>query len=243
MSENKERLDILIHKRALVESRKIASDLIKAGKVFVNGEVVIKPSKEFHEDSEVEISELPKYVSRAGLKLEKALDTFNIDVKSKIALDVGSSTGGFTDCLLQKGIRKVYAVDVGTNQLHEKIKSDERVISFEQTDIRKIENLPEKVDLVVIDVSFISLELILPSVKKFLKDNGKIIVLVKPQFEVGKEKIGKGGIVKEENDRLEVLEKIKRISGGLGFEIKGQIESPIKGGDGNIEYLLYLTKL
>ncbi len=240
MSESKERLDIFIYKKGFVGSRKISSDLIKAGKVFVNGVVVTKPSKEIDINSEIEISELPKYVSRAGLKLEKALDTFDIDVENKVALDIGSSTGGFTDCLLQRNIQKVYAVDVGTDQLHDKIKNDERVVSMEKTDIRNIDSLPEKIDLVVIDVSFISLELILPSVRKFLKNNGEVVVLVKPQFEVGKEKIGKGGIVKNEKDKIEVLEKIKKVCDGLNFKIEGQIESPIKGGDGNVEYLLYL---
>ena len=240
MAEDKERLDIFIHKKGLVGSRKTASDLIKDEKVLVNGVVVTKPSKEIDINSKIEILELPKYVSRAGLKLEKALDIFNINVKNKIALDIGSSTGGFTDCLLQRGIQKVYAVDVGTDQLHEKIRNDSRVISMEQTDIRKLENLRDKVDFVVVDVSFISLELVLPNIKRFLKNGGEVMVLVKPQFEVGKEKIGKGGIVKEEKDRISVLEKIKKVCEDLNFKIEGQTESPIKGGDGNVEYLLYL---
>lgn len=241
MEEDKERLDIFIHKKGLVGSRKTASDLIKDEKVLVNSVVVTKPSKEIDINSKIEILELPKYVSRAGLKLEKALDTFNINVKNKIALDIGSSTGGFTDCLLQRSIQKVYAVDVGTDQLHEKIRNDSRVISMEQTDIRKLESLGDKVDFVVVDVSFISLELILPNIKRFLKDDGEVVVLVKPQFEVGKEKIGKGGIVKDEEDRLEVLEKIKSFCSNLGFKINGEIESPIKGGGGNLEFLLYLS--
>ncbi len=242
MTEDKERLDVFIYKKGFVGSRKIASDLIKAGKVFVNGVVIVKPSKEIDINSKIEILELPKYVSRAGLKLEKALDTFDIDVKNKVVLDIGSSTGGFTDCLLQRNIQKVYAVDVGTDQLHEKIKNDEKVVSMEKTDVRNIESFPEKIDLVVVDVSFISLELVLPSIKKFLKNNGEVVVLVKPQFEVGKEKIGRGGIVKDEKDRIDVLEKMKKFCEGLGFKIEGQIESPIKGGDGNVEYLLYLIK-
>ncbi|MFA5934287.1 MAG: TlyA family RNA methyltransferase [Candidatus Paceibacterota bacterium] len=237
----KERLDVLLFKKGLVDSRKIASDLIKEGKVFVLGEKVTKASKEFFDDVKIEITELPKFVGRAGLKLERALDTFNIDVTDMVALDVGSSTGGFTDCLLQRGVNKVYAVDVGTGQLREELKNDSRVVSIEQTDIRSIESLPEKVDIVVIDVSFISLELVMPSVLKFLKEGGKIITLVKPQFEVGKDNLGKGGIVKDDVARLAVLDKIKNLSFKLGLKVLGEIESPIKGGDGNTEYLLYLA--
>jgi 23S rRNA (cytidine1920-2'-O)/16S rRNA (cytidine1409-2'-O)-methyltransferase len=241
IDDKKERLDILLFKKGLVDSRKIASDLIKEGKVFVSGEKVTKASKEFFDDVKIDITELPKFVGRAGLKLEKALDTFDINLKDKVALDVGSSTGGFTDCLLQRGIKKVYAVDVGTDQLREELKNNTRVVSMEQTDIRNIESLPDKVDLVVIDVSFISLKFILPSVLKFLKENGEIVALVKPQFEVGKDNICKGGIVKEEKDRIDVLEKIKKLSLDLGLKVLGEIESPIKGGDGNVEYLLYLS--
>ena len=241
LESKKERLDILLFKKGLVDSRKIASDLIKEGKVFVSGEKVTKASKEFFNDVNIEITELPKFVGRAGLKLEKALDTFNISVLDKVALDVGSSTGGFTDCLLQRGVKKVYAVDVGTDQLRQELKNDTRVVSMEQTDIRNVESLGDKADLVVIDVSFISLKLILPSILKFLKDNGEIIALVKPQFEVGKDNIGKGGIVKDEKDRMDVLEKIKKLSLDLGLKVLGEIDSPIKGGDGNIEYLLYLS--
>ena len=242
MSEiKKERLDVLLFKKGLVDSRKIASDLIKEGKVFVCGEKVTKASKEFFDDVKIEITELPKFVGRAGLKLEKAIDTFNIDVSDKVALDVGSSTGGFTDCLLQRGIKKVYAVDVGTDQLRKELKNDSRVVSMEQTDIRSIESLGDKIDLIVIDVSFISLRLVLPSVLKFLKEDGEIIALVKPQFEVGKDNLGKGGIVKDDMARAEVLEKIKEFTKSLGLKVLGEIESPIKGGDGNIEYLLYLV--
>lgn len=240
VESQKERLDVLLFKKGLVDSRKIASDLIKEGKVFVSGEKITKASKEFFDDVKIEITELPKFVGRAGLKLEKAIEVFNINIMGKVALDVGSSTGGFTDCLLQRGAKKVYAVDVGTDQLREELKNDIRVISMEQTDIRSVEIFPEKVDLVVIDVSFISLELVLPSVLKFLKDGGEIITLVKPQFEVGKDNLGKGGIVKDDIARVEVLENIKKLSLKLGLKILGEIESPIKGGDGNVEYLLYL---
>jgi len=238
----KKRADILLFEKGLVESRKIASDLIKSEKVFVNGEKISKPSKEIEEDSKIEITEIPKYVSRAGLKLEGALKEFNISVSEKVALDVGSSTGGFTDCLLQNNIKKVYAVDVGTEQLREKIKKDKRVVSIEKTDIRNLETLPEKVDLAVIDVSFISLEKVLPAILKFLKEGGEIVCLVKPQFEVGKENLGKNGIVKNDDLQKSVLEKIKNLAESLNLKILGEMESVIKGGDGNTEYLLYLKQ-
>jgi 23S rRNA (cytidine1920-2'-O)/16S rRNA (cytidine1409-2'-O)-methyltransferase len=234
----KKRLDILLFELGLVDSRKKASDLIKEGKVIVDDIIVNKPSKEFFGNEKIEITEVLKYVSRAGLKLEGAHKEFNFDIENKIAIDVGSSTGGFTDFLLQNGIKKVYAIDVGTDQLAEKLRNDNRVVSLEKTDIRKVK-IPEKIDLAVVDVSFISLELVLPSVVKLLKEKGKIIALVKPQFEVGKENISKGGIVKDEKAKLLILEKIKIFAENLGLKIKGEIISPIKGGDGNEEYLLY----
>jgi len=239
---NKKRLDILLFDKKLVESRKIASDLIKEGKVFVNKLKIFKPSKEVGEDDKIEITEIPKYVSRAGLKLDGALKEFKISVSDKVALDVGSSTGGFTDCLLQNGIKKVYAVDVGTDQLNYKIKADSRVVSIEKTDIRNIRELQEKVDLAVVDVSFISLEKVLPTVIKFIKDSAEIIALVKPQFEVGKENLGKGGIVKDSELQKAVVEKIKTFAQSLNLKIVEEMESPIKGGDGNTEYLLHLNK-
>ncbi|MFA6430201.1 MAG: TlyA family RNA methyltransferase [Candidatus Paceibacterota bacterium] len=231
----KKRLDILLFELGLVDSRKKASDLIKEGKVIVDSVVINKPSKEFVGNEKIEITEVLKYVSRAGLKLEGAHKEFNFDIKDKVAVDVGSSTGGFTDFLLQNGAKRVYAIDVGTGQLVEKLRNNNKVISLEKTDIRKAE-LSEKVDLAVVDVSFISLELVLPSIIKLLKEGGEVIVLVKPQFEVGKENIGKGGIVKDEKAKKLVLEKIKRFSEDLGLRLKGEITSPIKGGDGNEEY-------
>lgn len=235
----KKRLDILLFELGLLDSRKKASDLIKEGKVIVDGVIINKPSREFFGNEKIEVTEVLRYVSRAGLKLEGAHKEFNFDIRDKIAVDVGSSTGGFTDFLLQNGAKKVYSVDVGTDQLVEKLKNDDRVISLEKTDIRKVE-LPEKVDLAVVDVSFISLELVIPNIVKLLKENGEIIALVKPQFEVGKENIGKGGIVKDEKAKTLVLEKIKRFSEDLGLKFKGEIVSPIKGGDGNEEYFLYI---
>jgi 23S rRNA (cytidine1920-2'-O)/16S rRNA (cytidine1409-2'-O)-methyltransferase len=235
----KKRLDILLFELGLVDSRKKASDLIKEGKVFVDGFLVNKPSKEFFGNEKIEITEVLKYVSRAGLKLEGAYKEFKFDIKDKVAVDVGTSTGGFTDFLLQNGVKKVYAVDVGTNQLVEKLKNDNRVVSLEKTDIRKVE-LPEKADLAVVDVSFISLELVLHSIVKLLKEDGEIVVLVKPQFEVGKENISKGGIVKDEKAKKLVLENIKKNAESLGLKVVGEMISPIKGGDGNEEYFLYI---
>lgn len=233
------RADILVFKKGLARSRQNAQELIKEGKVFVGGEKIEKANELLLEDSDIIVTEQSKYVSRAGLKLEEALKKFEIDVTGKIALDVGSSTGGFTDCLLQNNAKKVYAVDVGTDQLVQKIKNDSRVVSLEKTDIRDLSELPEKIDLAVIDVSFISLELVLPSVLKFIKSKGEIVALFKPQFEVGRENLGKGGIVKDENAKKKSLEKIKDFVKKIGLKIIDEITSPIKGGDGNEEYLLY----
>lgn len=238
------RLDILITERRLVKSRSIALDLIRKGKVLVNGEIISKASKDFTDspDLKIEILEQPKYVGRGGLKLEHALKEFKINPAGLTCLDVGSSTGGFTDCLLQQGAAKVIAVDVGTVQFDTELKKDSRIILMEQTDIRNVKNLPDKIDLAVIDVSFISLELILESVKKLLKTNGQIIALVKPQFETQKEDKNKSGIVKTDEIREKVIEKIRNFCNEIGLETLGVIESPILGGSGNKEYLILLQK-
>lgn len=236
------RLDTLITEKKLVKSRNIALDLIKAGLVKVNGEIISKPAKDFT-DSEsliIEIIDQPKYVGRGGLKLEKALDEFRINPTNFIALDVGSSTGGFTDCLLQRGAKKVYAVDVGTDQLVEILRNDSRVISMEKTDIRNIQTLPEKIDLAVIDVSFISLELVLKKVRDLLNSNGRIIALVKPQFETAKEDKNKSGIVRSDEIRGKVLENIKTFCEKINLDIIKTIDSPILGGSGNKEFLILL---
>ena len=238
----KKRLDILLFELGLVDSRKKASDLIKEGKVFVHGVVINKPSKEFVGTEKIEITEVLKYVSRAGLKLEGAHKEFNFDIKDMVAVDVGSSTGGFTDFLLQNGIKKVYAVDVGTDQLVEKLKNDSRVVSLEKTDIRDIIKLPEKPDLAVIDVSFISLELILKKVSNLLKSKAKIIVLIKPQFETSKEEKNRSGIVKNDEIRNKVLNNIRLYCQNNNLNVQGIIDSPILGGSGNKEYLLLLQK-
>lgn len=236
------RLDILLTEKKLVRSRKTASDLIKAGKVLVNGEVIHKPAKDFTDEVIIKISEQPKYVSRGGLKLEKALEEFQLDPANLTILDVGSSTGGFTDCLLQKGAKKVYAVDVGTDQFDPELKKDKRIVLLEKTDIRSLTHLPEKPDWAVIDASFISLEEILPYVKDLLKDTGKIIALIKPQFETPKEAKNKSGIVKTEKIREETVSKIKDFAEKIKLKTLKTIESPILGGSGNKEYLILLQK-
>ncbi len=238
------RLDVLITEKKLVRSRNTASDLIKAGLVRVNGEIFTKPAKDISdiENPKIEILEQPKYVGRGGLKLEKALEDFKINPANLTVLDVGSSTGGFTDCLLQNGAKKVFAVDVGTDQLVQKLKDDPRVISMEKTDIRGVKTLPEKINLAVIDVSFISLELVLKKVADLLTKKGKIIALVKPQFETQKEEKNKAGIVKNEETRQGVLDEITSYAQNIGLKVEKIIDSPILGGSGNKEYLILLEK-
>ncbi len=236
------RLDNLIISKKLTRSRNIACDLIKKGLVKVNGETIIKVAKNFPIDALIEIIEQPKYVGRGGLKLEKALKEFKIDPTNLIVLDVGSSTGGFTDCLLQNGAQKIYAVDVGTGQLDSSLLKNERVISLEQTDIRNIKSLPKKPDLAVIDVSFISLELILSTVFNLLKTNSKIIALIKPQFETPKGAKNKNGIVKSDELRKKAVENIEKYCKKSKFKILAIIDSPILGSSGNKEFLILLEK-
>lgn len=221
----------------------MASELIKAGRIKAGGKIILKNSEKIEEAALVEIvgDELP-YVGRGGLKLEKALTEFEVRVEKLTVLDVGASTGGFTECLLRQGARKVYAVDVGTDQLVAKLKDDPRVVSLEKTDIRNVEKLPEEIDLAVIDVSFISLELVLEKVKSLTKKNGQIIALVKPQFETSQKTKNKSGVVKTETDQKEALEKVKTFCNKIGLKILGEIDSPILGGSGNKEYLLFLQK-
>ena len=239
---SRERLDKLLVERGLVESREKARALIMAGSVVVNGQKVTKAGTRVPADAEIEIIEDLPYVSRGGLKLEAALKHFGIDVKGKVCVDIGASTGGFTDCLLKHGAKRVYAVDVGYGQLHWKLRNDPRVVNIERTNIRYMprERIPDEIDFVCVDVSFISLEKVLPKVKELLGKRGEAVCLVKPQFEVGPEKVGRGGIVKKEEYRMESIEKVKEAASRLGFEIGGVIESPIKGAKGNVEYLLYL---
>ncbi|HQZ29430.1 MAG: TlyA family RNA methyltransferase [Verrucomicrobiales bacterium] len=240
----KERLDQLMHRRGLCDSREMAKRLIIAGEVRVDGhEGILKPGLKVDEDASIEVKNRPKFVSRGGFKIEKALDEFGIDVTGLVVFDAGASTGGFTDCVLQRGAAKVYAYDVGTNQLAWKIRSDVRVISQEGFNIRYLQpsDLPEKVDLVMIDVSFISLTLILGPVFDVLKEDGSVVALIKPQFELKKEQIGKGGIVRDSALHEEAVEKIRSfVAAPLGKSWKGVTQSPISGTDGNIEFLAWL---
>lgn len=237
----KERLDVLVYARKLSTSRSSAVTLIERGSVKVNGAIVTKASKVFDQEVNIEVLEPLAFVSRAGEKLEYALATWQIAVRGLTAADIGASTGGFTDCLLQHGAQKVYAIDVGTDQLDSRLRRDSRVISIEQTDIRKV-ILPEQVDFVCIDVSFISLIHILESAKKILRESGVIVALVKPQFEVGPNQVDKKGIVLDESKRKKVLDKIKDTATKTGLKVLGETQSPITGSKGNVEYLLYLQK-
>lgn len=240
-SSNKIRLDKLLFEKGLVESREKAKALILQGGVLVNGMVVDKAGALVKSDDPLSIKSRMPYVSRGGLKLEHALEEFNIDVKNKITMDAGASTGGFTDCLLQRGAKKVYAVDVGYGQFSWKLRNDKRVVLMERTNIRYLEagKVPEKIDMTVIDVSFISLLKVIPKIMEFLKTRGEVVALIKPQFEVGKNEVGKGGVVKDEGKRLEVVNKIKKESEKMGLEVAGTTVSPIKGPKGNVEYLIY----
>lgn len=240
----KERLDQLMFRRGLCDSRETAKRLILAGEVRVEGhEGNLKPGLKVDDEAGIEVKNRPRYVSRGGLKLEGALDQFGIDVGGRVVLDAGASTGGFTDCVLQRGAAKVYAYDVGTNQLAWKLRSDPRVVSQEGFNLRHLQpsDLPEAVDLVVIDVSFISLTLILGPVFGVLKPEGDVVCLIKPQFELKKEQIGKGGIVRDPALHQEAVEKIRHhVTGTLGKCWQGVIASPISGTDGNTEFLAWL---
>lgn len=241
---SKKRLDVLLFERGLAESREKAKTIIMSGIVFVNGQRFDKPGMSIAEDSEVEVrGQTPQFVSRGGLKIEKALKYFDVSPEGKKCIDCGASTGGFTDCLLKKGAEHVYAIDVGYGQLAWSLRNDPRVTNMERTNIRYVteEQIPEKQDLAVIDVSFISLKLVLPVVRNLLKENGEILCLIKPQFEAGKDKVGKKGVVREESTHIEVLDNFISYAKESGFAIEGITFSPIKGPEGNIEYLGHLV--
>lgn len=245
MKKKKERLDVLLVKRCLVESREKAKAVIMAGDVFVNGQREDKAGSTFEEDVNIEVKAAAmKYASRGGYKLEKAVSLWDIRLEGMVCMDAGSSTGGFTDCMLQNGASKVYAVDVGTNQLAWKLRQDERVVSMEKTNIRYIthNDIPDKISFVSIDVAFISLTKVLIPIRDILEDGGRIVCLVKPQFEAGREKVGKKGVVRDQAVHLEVLENIMVYVLSEGFSIIDLSYSPIKGPEGNIEYLLYIEK-
>ena len=239
----KERLDILIVNKGLAASREKAKAIIMSGIVYVDGQKEDKAGSMFEETANIEVRGATlKYVSRGGLKLEKAMTHFGVELKDKICMDVGSSTGGFTDCMLQNGAVKVYAVDVGHGQLDWKLRNDPRVVCMEKTNIRYVtqEDIADKINFSSIDVSFISLTKVLGPVKALLADDGQIVCLIKPQFEAGREKVGKKGVVREKSTHLEVIEKVIEFAVSIGFEILNLEYSPIKGPEGNIEYLLYL---
>jgi 23S rRNA (cytidine1920-2'-O)/16S rRNA (cytidine1409-2'-O)-methyltransferase len=243
----KERLDVLLVERGLFETREKAKAAVMAGLVFVAGERCDKPGTKLAEDVAISVKgELHPYVSRGGLKLEKALRTFGIDLRDKVMMDIGASTGGFTDCALQHGARLVYAIDVGYGQLAWSLRQDERVVVMERTNFRHLDPetfAHEMPDAASVDVSFISLKLILPVLYRFLKEGGDVLALVKPQFEAGKENVGKNGIVRDPEIHLQVLQEIAGFAATLGFQVKGVSYSPITGGEGNIEFLLHLKKL
>ena len=241
----KMRLDVLLVNRGLAESREKAKAVIMEGKVFVKGQREDKAGAMFDEAAPIEIhGQKLKYVSRGGLKLEKAVEHFDLKLEGKVCMDVGSSTGGFTDCMLQNGAAKVYAVDVGTNQLDWKLRSDPRVVCMEKTNIRYLlpEQLDEKPEFASIDVAFISLTKVLRPVRELLTPGGQVAALIKPQFEAGREKVGKKGVVREKSTHLEVIRQVLTFAWTAGFDILALEFSPIKGPEGNIEYLAWLQK-
>ena len=243
----KERVDVLAYKQGLFDTREQAKRGVMAGLVVavINGERFDKPGEKIDEATELKLKgEKLKYVSRGGLKLEKALNQFGLTVEDKIAIDIGASTGGFTDVMLQNGASQVFSVDVGTNQLAWKLRNDPRVVSMEQFNFRyaKPDDFEATPSFASIDVSFISLDLILPALHRILVENGQVVALVKPQFEAGREQIGKNGIIKDPKIHLAVLEKVAAFAGTHGFAVMGVDYSPIQGGHGNIEFLMYLEK-
>lgn len=239
----KQRLDVVLVERGLVDTRSKAQSLIMARRVLVNGQFVDKAGANVVEDDEVTIAELEHpWVGRGGMKLAQAVQHFALDLTGKVCVDVGASTGGFTDVMLKHGASKVYAIDVGYGQLDVSLRNDPRVINREKVNARYLqpENFDEPIDFVSIDVSFISLKLILPAVAGFLR--GELVALIKPQFEVGKHEVGKGGIVRDDAKRAAVVESVVEFAGNEGFDVKGVIDSPIKGAEGNVEYLMYAVK-
>ena len=240
-----ERLDKLLVDKGFVQSPERAKTIILAGKVMVGDQMIDKAGTFVERDSRIRVMGRDHpYVSRGGLKLEEALREFQLDPRGKVAMDIGASTGGFTDCLLQKGVEKVYAVDVGYGQLAWKLRQDPRVVNLERKNIRylKPQEIGEKVDLVVIDTSFISVEKFLPNLIPMVREGGEIVALLKPQFEVGKGEVGKGGVVRDKRKHREVLDRISRFSESIGLQVRGTVESPLPGPKGNREFFIYLQK-
>ena len=241
----KDRLDVLLVKRGLAESREKAKAVIMSGIVYVDGQKEDKAGQTFADTANIEVrGSTLKYVSRGGLKLEKAMECFDVSVKDKVCMDIGASSGGFTDCMLQNGAKKVYAVDVGHGQLAWKLRNDTRVVVMEKTNIRyvKPEDIGESIDFASIDVSFISLSKVLPSAYNLLGERGEIVALIKPQFEAGREKVGKKGVVREKSTHIEVIQNCFAYAKENGFFVRELEFSPVKGPEGNIEYLYHLVK-
>lgn len=242
---SKKRLDIIVYELGLAESREKAKALIMSGMIYADNQKSDKPGTLYSEDTKIELrgNKLP-YVSRGGLKLEKAIHTFSLNLSGKITMDIGASTGGFTDCMLQNGAVKVYSVDVGYGQLAWKLRNDERVINLERTNARYLthEQIPDNINFFSVDVAFISLCLVLEPIYQLLSENGEGVCLIKPQFEAGREKVGKNGVVRDPNVHIEVIEKIYRFCIEHNFTVLGLDYSPIKGPEGNIEYLIHIRR-
>jgi 23S rRNA (cytidine1920-2'-O)/16S rRNA (cytidine1409-2'-O)-methyltransferase len=235
------RLDVLLVERGLVESREKAQALIMAGQVTVDGQTASKAGQPVQPDASVAIIQAEPYVSRGGYKLAHALNEFDLSVEGRVAADIGASTGGFTDVLLQRGVQRVYAVDVGRGQLHSRLLADSRVISLERTNARWLESLPESVEFATVDVSFISLRLIVPTVNRLLQPGSSMIVLVKPQFEAGREEVGRGGVVRSAEVHRRVLQDFANWLPDVGLTLRGLVASPIRGPAGNAEFLAWLS--
>ena len=241
----KKRLDILVYEKGFAESREKAKAIIMAGQVYVDNQKADKCGAAYDENVQLEVrGNTLAYVSRGGLKLEKAIKSFDLDLKDKITMDIGASTGGFTDCMLQNGAKKVYSIDVGYGQLAWKLRTDERVVNLERTNMRKVtrEQVPDPIDFFSVDVSFISLRLILPVARELMADGAQAVCLIKPQFEAGREKVGKKGVVRDPKVHEEVIENCLAIAQDTGFSAEGLTWSPIRGPEGNIEYLMYLRR-
>ena len=241
----KKRLDILVYEKGFAESREKAKAIIMAGQVYVDNQKADKCGTAYDENANIEVrGSVLKYVSRGGLKLEKAIDNFGLDLNGAVAMDIGASTGGFTDCMLQNGAKKVYSIDVGYGQLAWKLRTDERVVNLERTNMRKVtrEQVPDAIDFFSVDVSFISLRLILPVARDLMAENAEAVCLIKPQFEAGREKVGKKGVVRDPSVHVEVVRGIFDFCLQSGFDVLNLDFSPIKRPEGNIEYLIHLKK-
>jgi 23S rRNA (cytidine1920-2'-O)/16S rRNA (cytidine1409-2'-O)-methyltransferase len=236
----KKRIDIMLVEKGLAESRAKAQAMIMAGDVLADGKIVLKAGTLVNKDADVSVAEPPPFVSRGGLKLDYGLGYFGLDVRDAVVADIGASTGGFTDCLLKRGVRRVYAVDVGYGQLDYRLRQDPRVIVMDRVNARNTPDIREKLDIVVIDVSFISVEKIIPAVAGLLKEKGSIIVLVKPQFEAKRKEVGKGGIIRQPEIHARVLGRFVKWVTDNGYRLKGMVGSPIEGASGNREFLTWL---